>query len=217
MHINIGPNVSPILPPQDDKSVAVLVVEPNIAVAHHLREEFQKKRFASRFFVIAAAIAGPPHAGNFLTFHHYNLDGASSSLSTALETSKGQSQPFANRKLYDPSKHYGPGPGGVDFVPVLTLEALLQAVPKHVRIPFLKTDTQGFDLEVVKSARRNTLRRVEKIMSETYLPGVERKRYANVRNDLGRDWIPFMKRVGYKLSNPTKKMNDEYDAVWTRE
>lgn len=194
----------------------MLVVEPNIGVANHLREEYQKKRYVSRFFVINAAIAGPPHAGHFLTFNHYNVDGASSSLSTALEGPKGRPQSFANRKTFDPSKHYGPGPAGVDFVPVLSLEALLRAVPKNVKIPFLKTDTQGFDLAVVKSAKMGSLRRVGKIMTETYLPGIEKVRYQNVKNDLGRDWMPFMKRIGFKLSNPTKKENDEYDAIWIR-
>lgn len=216
LHINIGPNVSPIVPPENDKSVAVLVVEPNIGVAHYLREEYQKKRYVSRFFVINAAIAGPPHTGRFLTFNHYNVDGASSSLSSALEDARGRPQSFANRKSFDPSAHYGPGPAGVDFVPVLPLEALLRAVPSDVDIPYLKTDTQGFDLEVVKSASVKSLRRVGKIMSETYLPGIAKVRYRNVRNELGRDWIPYMKKVGFGLTNPTNREMDEYDAVWVR-
>lgn len=216
LHINIGPNTSPIIPPSDDKEVAVLAIEANIGIANHLREMFQKQRHVSRFFVINCAIAGAPMAGHISTFHHYNKGGMSSSLAEVRTNSKGKVPGFADRKRFDPSDNFGPGPAGMDYVPVLSLEALLSAVPPHVSIPLLKTDTQGFDFAVIKSASPKSLRRVKKIITETYLTGIERTRYQNVHNDLKKDWIPYMKEVGFELSNPSNRENIEYDAVWIR-
>eukprot|EP00177_Eucheuma_denticulatum_P006536 GFKZ01011899.1.p1 GENE.GFKZ01011899.1~~GFKZ01011899.1.p1 ORF type:complete len:301 (-),score=28.54 GFKZ01011899.1:287-1189(-) len=216
IHLNIGANLTPLRPPKDDPSTAVIVVEPNIGIAHYLREEYQKKRYINRFYVINCAIAGHPLAGHFAMFHHYNKDAMSSSLSKALQPG-GNLPRFANRDDFKPTEHYGPGPGGVDFVPVLSLESFLSAVPTDVKIEYLKTDTQGYDLNVIQSASRASLERVGKIMTETYLPGMARSRYEGVRNDLYRDWIPYMQQVGFALTNPPDRNGGEYDAIWVPE
>lgn len=211
LHINIGPNTSPITPPDGKSDTAVLAVEANIGVANELREKHQKGQFPSRFFVINCAIAGNPLAGGFQTFRFFNRAGQSSSLAP-IKRKDGNLPKFAT---FDPNEdQYGPGPAGVDFVPVLSLENLLSAIPEHLEIPFLKIDTQGFDLAVVKSASRSKLRRVSKIMTETYLPSSST--YEGVTNELIRDWIPHMRTMGYKLSNPTTRTRGEYDAVWER-
>lgn len=93
---------------------------------------------------------------------------------------------------------------------------MLKAVPANVEIEFLKTDTQGYDLDVVKSAGEG-IRRVGRIMTETYLRGIEERRYEGVRNDLVRDWVPYMREMGYTLQNPPDYEGDEYDAIWVRE
>lgn len=195
--------------------MAVLAVEANIGIANHLREKFQK-RHVSRFFVINCAIAGAPMAGHISTFHHYNKGGMSSSLAEVRTNSRGEVPGFADRSKHDPSDSFGPGHSGLDYVPVLSLETLLNSVPPNIDISFLKTDTQGFDFAVIKSASRKSLRRVKKIMTETYLTGIERTRYRNVDNDLKKDWIPYMEEMGFDLSNPTNKENMEYDAIWIR-
>lgn len=203
-------------PPRNDRSVAVIAVEPNVAIAHHMRETMQKRVHPSNFFVVNAAVSGKPLAGRVATFHHYNSRGASSSLARVKKDEKGKDPSFADRGKHDPSDQYGPGPAGVDFVPVIGLDALLKAIPMEVDIDILKTDAQGFDLDVIKSARRDTLRRVRMIKTETYLPGVAEKRYVGVKNELLKDWIPYMNKIGFRLVNPTKKEGAEYDAVWVR-
>jgi len=191
-------------------------VEPNVGIAHYLRERHQKTLHPSRFFVIACAIGGPPLAGGLATFRHYNL-GVSSSLAPARRDALGRLPGFA--KTGDDARgagEFGPGEGGIDFVPVLSLEALLKAVPSRVEVEMLKTDAQGFDLSVVMSARRETLRRVGRIVSETYLPGVAERRYSGVRNELYRDWMPYMGQVGFRLVNEVHGSDKEFDATWER-
>ena len=73
-------------------------------------------------------------------------------------------------------------------------------------------DAQGFDLEIVKGASRQTLRRVQKIVAKTYLPRVAETRYKGVRNELQRDWVPYMRSVWFELHKPT----DMVGAVWLR-
>lgn len=203
-------------PPRNDPTTAVIAVEPNVAIAHHMRETLQKGRHPGNFFVVNAAVSGFPLAGRIATFHHYNSRGVSSSLARVKKDAKGKEPSFASRKTHNPSDRYGPGSAGVDFVPVISLESVLGAVSKDVVIDMLKTDAQGFDLEIIKSASRETLRRVGKIRSETYLAGVAEKRYDGVKNELVRDWIPYMNNVGFRLTNPTKRIGSEYDAVWVR-
>lgn len=181
-----------------------------------LRETFQKKLYAHRFFVLNCAVSGPPLAGRIATFHFFNRRGMSSSLSK-LHKEMSKVPVWANPDNFSPKDPYGPGPVGMDIVPVITLNSILSSVPKNVSIPFLKTDTQGHDFAVIKSASIANLRRVKKIMTETYLPGVARTRYHGVQNDIS-DWIPYMRQAGYRLMNPPPKgLRKEYDAIWIRE
>lgn len=99
---------------------------------------------------------------------------------------------------------------------MLSLDALLKAVPSRVRIRVLKIDAQGYDLGIVKSASVQQLARVERIMAETYLPGIARVRYEGVVNELHRDWMPFMEERGFRLENSPRGRGGEFDAVWVR-
>lgn len=212
LHINIGANLNPILPPKEDDSVAVLAVEANIGIASHLREKYQKVDFPHRFFVLPCAMAGADRAGSVSTFHFYNVVGVSSSLSRA---GKGaEAADWTNHTKFDPTSKYGPGPAAMDYVPVLSLEALLRAVPTDIHIPYLKIDTQGFDFNVIKGASLSQLRRIRRIMSETYLLRIGARRYEINENDL-KDWIPYMRKAGYVLTNPPPEgKGGEYDAIW---
>jgi len=210
VHINVGPNVSPITPPDGDDT-AVVAVEANLAIAHHLRETYQKKLFPHRFFVVSCAVAGPPLSHLFQPFRFYNGNrGDSSSLAEALSKEKWATE-------MNVTSAFGPGPAGFDFVPVIPLQDLLDSIPTDLEIEFLKTDTQGFDLSVLKSASREAIRRVTRIQSETYSAG--NQRYAAQNNRLVEDWIPFMAEMGYELTNPVKDGKVgvlEYDAMWKR-
>jgi len=210
IHINVGPNVSPITPPDGDDT-AVVAVEANLAIANHLREKFQKTLFPHRFFVVSCAVAGPPLSHLFQPFRFYNGNrGDSSSLAEALSKEWWATQ-------MNVTSFYGPGPAGFDFVPVIPLQDLLDSIPTDLEIEFLKTDTQGFDLSVLKSASREAIRRIARIQSETY--SATNERYAAVNNRLIEDWIPFMTEMGFELTNPVKKGKLgrlEYDAVWVR-
>lgn len=216
LHINVGPNLGSIVPPQEDPSVGVLALEANLGIANYLREKHQKNGYPHRFFVVNCAVAGPPLAGGLASFHYYNAAGGSSSLSEARDEAVGR-QAWTNRTAFDPSDTYGPGPAAVDFVPVLSLETVLAAVPTNVSIDFLKTDTQGYDLAVIRSASRLQLRRVRMLTTETYLKGAGNAKYKNVKNDLV-DWIPYMRTMGFRLTNPPQPhQSNEYDAIWMRE
>lgn len=208
MHINIGPNLSPLLPPED-KSVVVLAIEANTAIANRLREDYQK-RYPNRFFVINVAVSGPPLAGSIGKFTFYNSGGQSSSLSKAVINSS-----WADTEKFNPESYVGPGAAGFDFVAVLSLQSILSAIPNNIVIDVLKTDTQGHDFAVIRSAVPAQLRRVRRIITETYLNGMGKHRYKGVTNDLEKDWIPYMSSNGFFLSNPPDKNKMmEYDALW---
>lgn len=209
--INVGPNTSPLTPPKD-KSVGVLAVEANIAIASYLKTKM-KNSYPGQFFVVNSALSSAPIAGSFANFHFYNRNGLSSSLSQAIRPT------WNSKKIYDSSF----GSAGIDIVPVLSLGTLLNAIPNNITISLLKTDTQGHDFSVVQSATTQQLQMIEKIISETYLAD-HRHTYQGVQNDLEKDWIPFMSSIGFRLSNPPDSLNrkrfegskGEYDAVWIK-
>lgn len=184
-----------------------------MGVANYLREAFQKEQYPFRFFVLNCAISGPPYAGSVSTFHFYNDNGKSSSLSHA-----DSPRHWTNKPGNDPNSDYGPGPSGIDFVPVISLDTLLKAIPSNVMIPFLKIDAQGHDLAIVKSASKQQLNRIEKIMSETYLTDWAAKAYRNDESNKLDDWIPYMRSMGFSLSNPpSEDAKTQIDAIWVRD
>lgn len=209
--INVGPNTSPLTPPKD-KSVGVLVVEPNTAIASYLKTKMQAS-YPKQFFIVNSALSNSPIAGSFANFYFYNKNGLSSSLSQAIRPT------WNSQKDYDSSFRSS----GIDIVPVLSLGTLLNSIPHNISISLLKTDTQGHDFAVVQSASTEQLKRIEKIVSETYLAD-HRDTYETVENDLEKDWIPFMQSIGFRLSNPPSTSNrkrfegskGEYDAIWVK-
>ena len=109
--------------------------------------------------------------------NEHNLMGVSSSLAA----------PAHQEEYWSVSK-------GSYMVPVLTLQDVIQSVPGHISISFVKMDLQGFDFEVVKSAGVDALSRIEWLMCECWLGG--KSSYSGVVNDLARDWYPYMTAAG---------------------
>ncbi|GAB0494500.1 hypothetical protein MMPV_005794 [Pyropia vietnamensis] len=202
LQINVGPNYDPLTPPEDDPSTGVLAVEAQLHVASDLRERVARAH-PDRFFVISAALAGEAHVG-FQSFHMYNNGGVSSSLASAT----------ANQSWAEAGSGARIG-RGVEFVPVLTLGRLLKAIPPHVTIPLLKTDTQGFDFTIIKSADRAALRRVDRVMAEVYQNSTYYNLPDGVVNDLS-EWVPHMERMGFQLTVPPHWNSGEGDAHFDR-
>lgn len=136
----------------------------------------------------------------------------SSSLSQA-----SKNDGWADTTKYSPRDEYGPGPVGYDFVPIVSLNSILRSISNEINITLLKVDTQGYDFSIIMSACSTQMKRVSKIISETYVGDANDKLYVDVHNDLYKDWIPYMKNIGFVLSNPPNSNSKrEYDAVWLR-
>lgn len=208
--INIGTNTSPLKPQHFPQNVVIIAVEANVAIANLLRESYQKQ-YPNRFFVINSAVSDTSTGEILRPFHFYNSNGMSSSLSVSMN---GKS--WANRTRFAPISPFGPGQAGFDIVPVISLNTILEVIPSKLRIILLKTDTQGHDLSIIKSAERNQVRRIERMVTETHLSRGNFY-YKNTKNDLVKDWIPHMKSVGFKLeNNDDRRTGAEFDARWVR-
>jgi FkbM family methyltransferase len=82
-------------------------------------------------------------------------------------------------------------------VPVLRLEDVLSAIPRHLDIEYVKIDVQGVDLQVLRSAGEQ-LRRVGRVRVE-----VERlhvyKGVAGEHPGTEQETVDYMSRMGFKL------------------
>lgn len=205
--MNIGCNIDPPMPPEDNSSIGVLAVEPILGTAARIvRHE--------RLYVITCAIAD---TNRFQMMNLYNAGGLSSSLAKLSDESVW----YKRYTDVDPRKGFS-GRKNPDFkeaekvhqplrqiVPVFSLETLLNSIPKHIQILELHTDMQGFDLTAIKSAGLS-IRRIPKLQTEVYM---DTSAYQGVANDFEKDWKPYMEKVGYKAVNQAKA-NSEADVYW---
>lgn len=205
VHLQVGPNLSPLLPPDGEADTAVLAVEAQPAVAAELTRTVAP-RFPGRFFVIAAALAGEAAAG-FTSLRVYNELGMSSSLAPARDAAKWAALDAAAGRPVTPFLH----------TPVLSLRALLDALPPDVDVPVLQTDAQGYDFVIVRGAG-GSLRRARRVRAEVFRGNPEGVLYhlpAGVSNDFDHDWVPYMAAAGYRLVEaPRDKAWG--DATWER-
>mmetsp|Transcript_39735 Transcript_39735/g.77779 ORF Transcript_39735/g.77779 Transcript_39735/m.77779 type:complete len:334 (-) Transcript_39735:316-1317(-) len=190
--INIGTNYNPIMPPEDDLTTMVIAVEPILETAARIKKH-------PRLSVILAAIASGD--ARFQTMQVHNVGGASSSL--AAPTNKNAFW-VGTKKDGWPSHQ---------IVPVMSMATLLESIPKTVNIKHLKTDMQGFDFAAVSSAGRK-IRRIPEVYAEVYVGTAS---YEGVKNDLWKDWEPYMKSMGYKRTTDNVKKRGEDNALWVRE
>jgi hypothetical protein len=197
------------MPPKDDDSVGVLAVEPVLRTAARIP-------IHERLFILVCAIADSPR---FQSFFHYNAGGLSSSLSqlsnpgewwkkyTDVDPRKG----FSARKNPEFEEAKKVHQHTMSIVPVMSLKMLLHSIPAHIEITELHTDMQGYDFLAIKSAAKS-IHRIKKLQTEVHIKDVP---YAGVSNDYDKDWVPYMKHMGYNL---TKMIGGgkEADAFWER-
>jgi FkbM family methyltransferase len=82
-------------------------------------------------------------------------------------------------------------------VPVLRLEDVLEAIPDDLVIEYLKTDTQGADLQVLQSAGEQ-LRRVRRVRAEI----INRRLYDGIAGQPAgneKEFVDFMSSMGFRF------------------
>ena len=205
--LNIGSSANPLLPSPAHPHVATLAFEPILEVADAMADKYRGTNVA----MVAAAVGTESMAGlQVLTL--YNEGGESSSLRTATAEATWNN----NTSL----------PGRMDgqtrITPTLSLRSVLKAIPLTVGIPFMKTDMQGLDLEMLRSLAGGgtaTGDTTSDTTSDTTVGGLSggrsggrsagvaairrigmissetwlgRSTFAGSDNDLCRDWLPLM-------------------------
>ena len=82
-------------------------------------------------------------------------------------------------------------------VPVITLSSLLNSIPSTAKISVLMTDIQGLDFTAIKEAAEVIKEKVTHLKTEVW----KNDEYTyDAKNDLCRDWIPFMEELGMRYS-----------------
>ena len=171
--INIGSNLDPILPPKDsgDKGLTI-AFEPIVGCKIKPHEQLM---------VVNAAVAA---TAGLTSMFIYNEDGVSSSLS----------KPAVRGHWNSNTKR----DGHIQIVPIITLRQILSAIPKHIAIPYIKTDMQGHDFVAVAASQDLLFQRnVDYLYTEINFHN--QPSYHGVSNDFCTDWWPHMRRVGYDL------------------
>jgi len=173
--LNIGSNIDPVMPKESTGPCAIgIAFEP--IVPHLIRTHPQ-------IYVVPAAVVAVS-GGSLVSMYTYNQNGVSSSLSKASTTDQ----------FWNNNKNRGDGKS--KLVPSLTLETILQSIPVHIDIPYIKTDMQGYDFAAVRAGRTALLERgIKNIETETVWN--DSYQYEDVYNDLCRDWLPYMTELGY--------------------
>lgn len=171
--LNIGCNLAPVLPDDDNADAVVLCFEP----IPHVLERIPKH---PRLLTIPAAVSS---FEGVATMHTYAKNAQSSSLG-------------ARAKAMDWNDDAARGDGQQFIVPVLSLRSIYASLG-DVHVPYLKTDMQGADFAAVSSLSIDVLRRTPFLLTEVWLENVQS--YVGFKNDFCRHWLPFMTRAGYSL------------------
>lgn len=151
--------------------VAVIAIEP-------LEECWKTWPDNPRLIALPVAIS---LERGFMDFH-VNSDNATSSLLPSVE---GNSVSQYTRTVR------------VTKVPVLRLEDVLERIPPEVEVEFVKTDVQGHDLQVLKSAA-DQIRRVEKVQAEV----INEKIYegsGELRPGTEAEFVSYMQTKGFRF------------------
>lgn len=168
--INIGAHFSPIV--TNDPEVFTLLVDPLDQSAYKIRKHFANQRN------VAFIQAGITDYKGLVQFETHN-----SVFTSVLKSQGAQEQAFPSLT-----------------VTALTLADLLDALPapfnKECSIEFLKTDTQGYDLTILKGAGLS-IARVQAIASEVYEDGS--KPLYDGSHNFRKEFTEYMDSVGFRL------------------
>ena len=142
--------------------------------------------------VLQAAVSD--HAG-IQKMKYYNGNGVSSSLATASFT-EFWNDPTVNKRY-----------GEIFLVPAVTLTEVITAIPETSKVRLLKTDMQGYDFTSLQAAGPSIVDRISHVITEVWFDDIHSY---NVRNDLCRDFIPYMSHLGYTLVNIQKYPPEQF-------
>ena len=179
--LDLGANLDPIRPTDDDSSldVHVLAFEPVLSLHSRAYKH-------PRVHMIPAAVSSTT---GLRVFRTYNNNALSSSLS---EVTKGMKdgEDYWNTDVER-------GDGQRSLVSSLSLSLVLTELQNSgLEVSLIKTDIQGADFETIRSAGEG-IRAVGWLVTEVAIDNV--RSYQNVENDLCRDWVPYMTKMRYKL------------------
>ena len=203
LFMNIGSNVDPVVAHSSHKDVVSVAFEP--IVPHLIRPI----RTYPRLLIVPAAVSA---RSGTATMHLYGRSqkfvGSSSSLSTRSRVEEGVVElgqtgngteirhTLASKKLMARSS--------TRTVPLISMQAVLAAIPPSTKLLYLKTDMQGHDFEAISSVGAN-LTRAQYVKNEVdfpawpWQPGKFKQSAADVRNDFCLDHWPHMTRLGFRF------------------
>jgi len=179
--IDLGANLDPILPPDDDQSrdVHVLAFEPVLSL--HARASKHP-----RLHMIPAAVSS---ATGLRVVRTYNNNALSSSLAKPTKGMKDGEDYWNVNKTR--------GDGQRSLVPCISLFLVLDELrTSKLEVSLIKTDIQGADFEAIQSAGES-IRSVGWLVTEVWVDNV--RTYQHFENDLCRNWVPWMTKMAYKL------------------
>lgn len=229
--VQVGAFLEPALPPPDAPHVASVIVEPVGATRRALVDkcaEEEARRNASfcaaRVVLLGAAISNASGVG---TMHLYNWGGVASSLSTvtaAVARSRFGKPPHATEVMAwnrNGHRHMADDRRNREHVPVLSLAALLDALPASLPIERLLLDMQGHDLGAARSCvEGGQLMRVRTLRHECWGENAA-PFYRGVDNGCAH-WEALMPTLGFALRGRHVAWSDrhlnlrEYDYTWQR-
>ena len=193
--MNIGSNIDPVVAVKPN--MTSIAFEP--IVPHLIPNKLGSQGSQPRLLIVPAAVSS--HEGTS-TMHIYGRSskfvGSSSSLSSMgamAEKVSPSADPQRNAKA---AKALGLT-NTSRTVPVIAMRAVLDAVPPHMSLLFLKTDMQGYDFKAVGSVGAALMRfhyvknEVDFSLSKTY------RTATGARNDFCLDHLPHMVRLGFRF------------------
>eukprot|EP00614_Pseudopedinella_elastica_P026403 CAMPEP_0172637636 /NCGR_PEP_ID=MMETSP1068-20121228/209954_1 /TAXON_ID=35684 /ORGANISM="Pseudopedinella elastica, Strain CCMP716" /LENGTH=277 /DNA_ID=CAMNT_0013450349 /DNA_START=130 /DNA_END=963 /DNA_ORIENTATION=- len=185
--MNVGSNQDPVLGPDKTSNpshdnLITIAVEPDLRTVERIfsKPKNARARSLGRLHVLPCAVSNISGAAAFRTA---NYGGQSSSLANPEDSTMA----WARREV------------STFLVPVLSMRQLLEVVPNNTVIYFLKTDMQGFDFTALGSAGNLLRKKVLYLMHECNYG--ELNTYHGVRNDLFRDFEPYLRGLGFEPAN----------------
>ena len=205
--INIGSNVDPVVAHSAHKDVVSVAMEP---VVPHLIRAYTYPRL----LIVPAAVSARDGTA---TMHLYGRSerfvGSSSSLSkpavsmpgvVAMGQADNGTAGFAAETRHALASKKLMARSSTRTVPLISMRAVLAAIPPTMKLLYLKTDMQGHDFEAISSVGAN-LTRAQYVKNEVdfpawpWQPGKFKQSAADVRNDFCLDHWPHMTRLGFRF------------------